>query len=224
MRKLVSGAAYPTNYRGQVIRLAQITTQVIADSSSVTRYFAAEETDWQNNHYRPWLKIDEAIHRYRSLQVDRCTIKLVNSPELEVMLVEERWEGAAVRVLDFFTNIDGEGNVDACELVRGVLGERSADEAWISWPVLPDWDAQSIEAPARNYGVDCSWRFKANECGYPGTDYMTCAKTFADCTLRAQTHRFNGFVQITRALKKIYPPDRSNEPSDRNTRHRYEVY
>jgi hypothetical protein len=200
----VSGNDYPINYRGQVIRLAEITTTRIADGVKVTHYFATEETDYAGQHYVPWLVMDEAIHRYRSLQVDDTSIKLVNvDAAMEALLWAERWEGAETRLLDYFTNL-GEGLTDACELLRGVLTERQANEREITWRVIPSWDPSSIQAPPRSFTRPCSWKFKSASCGYVSAE-TTCDKTLATCTLRGQQHRFNGFLQANAYLSHTYP-------------------
>ena len=201
-RKCVSGADYPTAYRGQVVRLAEITTDV------ATHYFAEEETDYAGNHYLPGLIVPEAIHRYRSLQADSASIALANTLALEALLFAEKWDGAAVRILDYFTAL-GEGLTDACELIRGLLNNREANQQLISWTIIPAWDAQQIQAPARDFSRTCSWRFNYPagtdlRCGYPGSGYTSCDKTFAACTARGQTHRFNGFLQVNATLETLY--------------------
>ncbi len=197
-RKLVSGADYPTAYRGQVIRLAEIATDV------QTHYYAEEETDYAGNHYLPGLIVPEAIHRYRSLQSDSAAIALANTPALEALLFAEKWEGAAVRLLEYFTALP-EGRTDACELIRGLLNNRQAPERLINWTIIPASDPQNLEAPDRCFSRTCTERFKSDRCGYTG-ELTTCSKTYAACTTRGRTHRFNGFLQVTATLEKIYTP------------------
>jgi hypothetical protein len=213
-RKCVSGAEYPTNYRGEKIRLAQITTIRLSDGQPIYRYFATKETDYAGEHYLPWLVMDQPIHLYRSLQVDAGAIKLQNTDgQLEAMIVVERWEGAAVRILDYFTGL-GEGLTDAVELIRGVLSNRQAGYTMMAWDIVPDWDPGTLEGPPRNYSRTCTWRFKSNQCGYVGAE-TTCAKTYAACTAHAQTHRFNGFLQVNATLEKVYTPPPAPAPPRR---------
>jgi hypothetical protein len=205
-RKCVSGADYPVNYRGEKIRLAQITTIRLSDGQPVNHYFAAKETDYAGEHYLPWLVMDQAIHLYRSLQVDAGAIKLQNTDgQLEAMITAERWEGAAVRILDYFTGL-GEGLTDAVELIRGVLSNRQADYTTMAWDIVPSWDPGTLEGPPRNYSRTCTWRFKSNQCGYTTGGETTCDKTLATCTLRGRAHRFNGFLQVNATLEKVYTP------------------
>lgn len=207
-RKCVSGADYPTAYRGQVIRLAEITTDV------ATHYYAEEETDYAGNHYLPGLIVPEAIHRYRSLQSDSASIALANTPALEALLFAEKWEGAAVRLLEYFTAL-GEGLTDACELIRGLLNQRQANERLITWAIIPASDPQNLEAPARSFSRTCTWRFKDDRCGYAG-GLGTCDKTWAQCTTRGRTHRFNGFLQVTATLERTYErPERTRPGRER---------
>jgi hypothetical protein len=204
-RKLVSGADYPTNYRGQVIRLAQVTAQVISTGLPVTHYFAAEETDYAAHHYLPWLVVDEAIQRYRSLQADSAVLKLQNiDGQLEVLLALERWEGALVRILDYFTGL-GEGVTDAVELIRGLLNERQADERATTWDIVPLWDATAIAVPPRKFSRTCTLRYKSEQCGSSSGE-PTCDKTRTACLVRGATGRFNGFLQINATLEEVYRP------------------
>jgi len=210
----VSGADYPTNYRGEKIRLAQITTIRLSDGQPVYHYFAAKETDYAGEHYLPWLVMDQAVHLYRSLQVDAGAIKLQNTDgQLQAMIVAERWEGAAVRTLDYFTAL-GEGLTDAAEVIRGVLNNRQAGYTTMTWDIVPSWDPGTIEAPPRNYSRACTWRFKSNQCGYVGPE-TTCAKTYAACTAHGQAHRFNGFLQVNATLEKVYTPPPAPTPPRR---------
>ena len=203
-RKLTDERDYPTAYRGQVIRLAEVTVQKIADLSWVTHYFATEETDWAGNHYLPGLVVDQAIQYYRSQQADAGSLKLQNvDGSLETLLASERWQGGRVRMLEYFTALP-EGQTGCCELIRGLLGPREADENFASWSIIPGWDPQAIAAPARVFSRPCTWRFKSNQCGYSG-GLTTCPHTYAACTTRGQTHRFNGFLQVNSTLEKVYP-------------------
>jgi phage-related protein len=206
MRTLVSGNPYPVSYRGQVVRLAQIITDI------QTHYFGSEETDYDGHHYRPWLIMEEPIHRYRSLQVDSGSLKLQNvTGELETLLAAENWEGAKVRILDYFTALPG-GVTDCCELLRGVLTEMNADQHEASWQIVPEWDPGTIEGPPRSFGRNCSWRYKSPECGSTSSE-TTCDKTWAACAVRVATPRFNGFLQISTSLEQLYPPSSSvNQP------------
>jgi hypothetical protein len=204
-RKCISGADYPTAYRGQVIRLAEITTDV------ATHYFAEEETDYAGNHYLPGLIVPEAIHHYRSLQADSASIALANTPALEALLFAEKWEGAAVRLLDYFTALP-EGRTDACELIRGLLNQRQAPERLISWTIIPASDPQNLEAPGQNFSRTCTWRFKDDRCGYTTGGLTTCSKTYAACTTRGRTHRFNGFLQVNATLERTYERPEAARP------------
>jgi hypothetical protein len=217
-RKMISGNAYPVQYRGQLIKLAIITTDAAA------HYFAAEETDYAGNHYLPWLVIEQPIHRYRSLQADSATISLQNADgELEILMAAERFEGAGIVLLDLFTELTGIGGglPDACELLHGILNgginnSGMANGAVASWNIVPAYDPTTIGAPPRIYATDCSNRFRKPMCGYtagvdpndPGTGlpYVICTKDFAACTARGRTHRYTGFVHVTLTTTAVYPP------------------
>ena len=199
MRTTVGGSAYPVAYRGEVIRLAQITTDL------ATHYFATAETDFDGQHYLPWLIIDEAIHYYRSFQADSAAIKLQNvDGQVETLLAAEEFSGAKIILYDYFTGL-GDGWTEVVELIRGVLSECQADEKTCGWQIVPTWDPASIEAPIRTIEHSCPWKYNSPECGHTGAP-STCDKTYATCNVTmANAHRFGGFIQITATLQALYP-------------------
>lgn len=208
MRNTVGGSAYPVGYRGQVIRLAQITTDV------QTHYFATEETDFDAHHYRPWLIIDEPIHYYRSFQANTAALKLQNvDGQLEDLLAAEKFSGAAVILYDYLTGL-GAGWTEVIELIRGVLSERRGNPRTCGWQIVPKWDPGTVETPLRTISRDCPWKFKTNECGYAGAE-TTCDKTYDTCkNTMFNEHRFAGCIQITAALQQLYPPVAGGQPAD----------
>lgn len=195
-RTCLSGAAWPLAYRGQVLRLAQIYTDV------ATHYFGEDETDYAGHHYLPGLIVNQPVHRYRSLQSDRGGIALANTLALEALLFAEKWDGALVIILECFTAL--EPAADACEIARGLLTNRQASDNLITWDMIPVWDPQQVSAPPRNFSRTCTWRFKSDPCGYTSTE-TDCDKTFARCTVLARTFRFNGFLQVNSTLESTYP-------------------
>ena len=215
MRKLVSGAAYPTDYRGPTVRVVQISTDV------QTHYLGEREVFWNGNSYKPWLVVDQAIQRFRSLQVDAATVKLQNADgQLEALIFAEKFEGASVRVLDILTALNP---VDAMELIRGVMTDRSSNQQSSEWQIVPIWDPGTVESPRRVYSRTCTFRFKGAECGYvdgvdpddPGTGlpFVVCPKDFAACQARGRAHRYPGFIHITRELQQVFPPRIATEDS-----------
>ena len=205
MRTTVGGTPYPVAYRGEIVRLAQITTNV------QTHYFATSETDFDGQHYRDWLIIDEPIHYYRSFQADSAAIKLQNvDGQLEALLAAENFEGAAVILYDYFTGL-GDGWTEAVELIRGLLSGRRSSSLTAAWDIVPTWDPASIEAPIRTVSHSCPWKYNSPECGHVGAP-ATCDKTYATCNVTmSNAHRFGGFLQITAALQQLYPPASPNQ-------------
>ncbi len=67
-------------------------------------------------------------------------------------------------------------------------------------------DPTARRIPERVYSQLCTWKFKSTECGYTGSEFTVCNKTFANCTARARTHSFNGFIHLTRDLAEQVPP------------------
>ncbi len=207
-RKLTGGGAFPSNYRGRLIRLAQVTTDV------TTHYFAAASLNFGGNLYKTWLTADEPIRRFRSLRVDAATLKLQNADkQMEALIFAEKFEGAAVKIFDLLYDL---ATPDTVELIRGVLTDREMREAAVEWSIVPTWDSTTIDVPRRVYSRTCTFRFKAAECGYvdgvhaddPGTmlPFVSCPKDFAACTARERTARFPGFIHITNDLERVFPP------------------
>ncbi len=217
-RKLVNGADFPSGYRGRLIRLAEVTTEV------GTHYFATERVSFGGNLHEPWLVANEAIRRHRSLQVDSAVLSLQNADrQMEALIFSEQFEGAKVKLLDLLYDLDP---ANALELVRGVLSDREMAEATVEWSIVPTWDATSVEAPRRVFSRTCTFRFKGAECGYvdgvdpddPGTGlpFLVCPKDFAACQARGRAHRYPGFIHITRELQQVYPPRSRDEIEDGN--------
>ena len=207
-RKLVSGAAFPRNYRGRTVRLAQITT------NGRTHYFSTEPVTYDGNTYQDWLVMDAPLRRFRSLRVDSASLKLQNADgQLEALVFAQEFEGAEVRVLELLDDLTP--TKDALELVRGVLADRAANQQFIEWSIVPAWDPVTVAAPGRVFSRTCTFRFKAPECGYrdgvsphdpaTGQPYLACPKDFAACQARGRRHRFPGFIHITRKLEQVYP-------------------
>jgi phage-related protein len=208
MRLMQSGDFYPAGYQGAVVRLVEIIT------NAATHYFGEQEVTYNGNTYSAFLIADSPYKRYRSLQADAGDIKLANTDDaMEALLTSEQFEGAKCKLLEYFPDLD---TPDACELGRGVLSEQAAGEDVVTWRMIPEFDFTGIAAPDRTFSTTCTWRFKSDPCGYQdGVDpddpetslpFVACSKDFAACTARGRTHRFNGFIQITRTLTAVYPP------------------
>lgn len=196
MRKLLSGADWPTDYHGAIIHLVEIATDI-----QIHYWSTAAVASHGGHAYAAWFVFDEPIHRYRSLEADYGSVKLQNTDgQMEGFIFAEKFDGAAVRILRYFVDLN-----DAGELLRGLLTERQANEREISWRVIPTWDPNQIDGPPRNYARSCTWRFKSDQCGYTTGGLTTCDKDYASCTARGQTHRFNGFLQVSADLAAVYP-------------------
>ena len=160
------------------------------------------------NDYTPKLTFDDTITHHRSLALDTATVAVENaSLYFTDLLKTVTLEGATATLRRFYAEADEavtifQGKVSACRIER-----RRADISLMS-----GLDPTAQKVPERFYSSLCDWKFKSTECGYTGSAFTVCNKTFADCTARAQTHRFNGFIHLTRDLAEQVPPAPVAEP------------
>lgn len=71
-----------------------------------------------------------------------------------------------------------------------------SDQNSAEFTLMPKIDVLSITLPKRVYSrMICGWVFKSTECGYAGADTV-CAKTKADCKLKANYVRFGAFPSV----------------------------
>lgn len=204
-RKLQSGADYPTGYLGVLTHLVQIMTDTAAC------YFGTRVASYGGHSYSAYLIFDSPVRRYRSLQSDVADVKLANTDGIvEALLLAERFEGAKCTLLEYFPDLE---TPDAAELVRGVLSEQQAGEDVVSWRLIPEYDFSAIALPERDFATTCSWRYKSAPCGSTSGE-ATCPKDYDSCKARGATHRFNGFIQITAPLVRLYPPTPPRPPAE----------
>jgi phage-related protein len=202
-RKLQSGADYPTGYLGALVHLVQVTTD------TATHYFGTRAVTYDGHDYSSYLIFDSPVRRYRSLQADVAELKLANTDGVvEALLNAERFEGAKCILLEYFPDLV---SPDAAELLRGVLSEQQAGEDVVSWRLIPEYDFAAIVLPERQFATTCSWRYKSPPCGSASGE-TSCPKDYAACVVRGATHRFNGFIQITTQLVRLYPPTPPRPP------------
>ncbi len=173
-------------------------------------FFADQTLRFGGNDYVPRLAFSDTIKHSRSLQLDRAVVAVENASLFVSDLLETvTFEGATATLRRLYAEADEavaifDGQIASCRIERG-----KAEIVLTS-----GLDPTARKAPERFYSGQCTWRFLSTECGYVGTEFTVCNKTVADCTARAQMHRFNGFVHLTRDLQQQVPPVPPPDPVD----------
>ena len=171
-------------------------------------YFADMTMRFAGNDYLPRLTFEDSLTQHRSLQLDRAVVVVENASLYFTELMKTvTLDGATAKLQRLYSEADEvvvifDGRVASCRIER-----RHAELVLIS-----GLDPTARRIPERVYSQQCTWKFKSAECGYTGTEFTVCNKTFADCTARAQTHRFNGFIHLTRELTEQVPPVPAPQP------------
>jgi len=180
-------------YAGPLIWLAEITTP------TQTHYFGDDEVKFAGQTYKPYLRVSSGVRLSRGLQVNSAEIELI-ATDLYVanLLQSEQFEGAKCVLKALLLGLE-----ESFEVIRGRLTDQELRDDAVSFRLVSEPDYSTIDAQARNYAQLCTWRFKSAQCGYSGSE-TACNKTFARCQELAQTHRFNGFPSVTKALQEIY--------------------
>jgi hypothetical protein len=97
-------------------------------------------------------------------------------------------------------------------LFRGRVGEIGVDERAASLTLITEFDPLASRIPPRQYSALCAWNFMDSNCGYvPNEDpldpltaipFISCPKDFTSCEQRGRTHRFPGFLHLTREVSE----------------------
>jgi hypothetical protein len=144
--------------------------------------------------YSPWLLSAGPLRLSRSLATDAGDIRVQNisgdtlKRDLANAISSREFEGAFA-VLRLWSL----GLSAAVLEFDAFLTEPTFDESAGSFRVLQLLDPSSVEAPARVYSEQCTWRYKSPECGSTGSA-AACPKDLASCkdATRAASERFNG--------------------------------
>ena len=175
-------------------------------------YFADMTLTFAGNAYLTRLTFEDSLTQHRSLQLDRATVVVENTELYFTELMKTvTLDGATAKLRRLYAEADEavvifDGRVASCRIER-----RRAELALIS-----GLDPTARRVPERVYSQHGTWKFKSTQCGYTGSEFTVCDKTFANCTARAQTHRFNGFIHLTHELTEQVPPVPPPDPVDPN--------
>lgn len=173
-------------------------------------YFADTTLRFDANDYLPRLSFEDSIQQHRSLQLDRATVVVENGSLFWTELMKTvTLEGATATISRLYSEAD-----EAVAIFTGSIASCRIEQRRAELAIVSGLDPTARRIPERVYSPHCTWKFKSAECGYVGTEFTVCNKSFADCTARAQTHRFNGFIHLTRELTEQTSPAPTPDPVD----------
>lgn len=161
-----------------------------------------ESFTFDGGTWLPYLLWDGAIRLTRGMEIDGGAVRLSNIDLTIAQNIRDTdFEGAIATLSAFYLEAN-----EAHPMFEGRITSALVVEASAEFKLAGFLEPTAISLPRRFIDPLCQWRFKSTECGYVGAETV-CNKTFADCTTRAQTHRFSGFVHITQALTdSVEPP------------------
>ena len=182
------------------------------DVAGTLYYWADESLSFGGNTYGANLIVDDAVRNRRSLQLDTAAVTVQNVTLFASELLKTEFlPGSKATLRRLFLEAE-----EAVTIFEGLVGAAEIDEPDMQLRLVSALDPTAARAPERFYSNLCTWKFKSPECGYVGA-LQTCNKTFADCVVRVQEHRFNAFVHITRELTQSVPPATEPPPVDPRT-------
>ena len=181
---------------------------VVAGAQSF--YFADMTLTFGGNDYLPRLTFEDSLTQHRSLQLDRATVVVENGSLYFTELMKTvTLDGATATLRRLYSEAD-----EAVTIFGGSIASVRIERRRAELVMTSGLDPTARRIPERVYSQLCTWKFKSLECGYTGSEFTVCNKSFADCTARAQTHRFNGFIHLTRDLAEQVPPVPPPDPVD----------
>lgn len=168
-----------------------------------------ESYTFEGATWLPYLLWDSAVRYTRGLEVDGGIVRLSNIDRTLAQNIRDTdFEGATAQLRKFF--LDAE---EAVVIFEGRIYQAEITENAAEFRLGIEFEPTAFEFPKRDYNALCPWKFKGAECGYqdgvdpndPGTGqpFQTCPKDFAACTARGRTHRFGGFIHVTREVTEV---------------------
>lgn len=162
-----------------------------------TTYYFAESRQTIGGHlYLPYLGVETGPRFTRSITGKTCRLRLDNIDLATAAVLKAQRDviqGAPAALVEYFLEAAQE-----VAIMTGTIGELTSDEQNAAL-TINGVELATSQTPMRVYANLCTEKFKNAACGYVGAS-ATCDKTFAACTGFGRTHRFNGFLQLTRDL------------------------
>ena len=186
-------------------------------------YFAEDQVVFQGNTYKPHLILESPIRYSQRLQLEPVQVRLQNIDLQTASLLKTQQtnlQGVEATVQRLFLPVN-----EAVILLRGRIGEVELDERTAGLTLEGDLDPTASRIPARKYSPACAWDFKDSNCGYvggvdpndpaTGQPFAVCPKDFLSCQARGRSHRFSGFLHITRDLTEAIEGQAKTPEQDR---------
>jgi hypothetical protein len=179
-----------------------------------TYRFSEEGFTFDGSVYLPRLEFDDGISYQEEVGVQPFSIRISNiSLETSTLLQTEQPAlfGIEVTLKRAFLEAN-----EAVLLLSGRIAAVELDQFTASFSIVPELDPASVYVPIRKYGPTCSFDFKGFGCDYvdgvdpddptTGLPFVVCPKTLLACIDRGRSHRFPGFLHITRILEATLTP------------------
>ena len=176
---------------------------------STVLLYAEDDLTFDGDTYIGLLRAVSGFQVRRSMTVGSGELSLSNVDlTIAKLTAAKAFDGATVLVRQLLLNIG-----TTVEVTQGVLTDEEEGEESVSFQVVDRFDPAAATVPARIYSNLCSHIYKDDECGSV-SGLTTCSKTFAECTARAATERFNGFPTVNRKGLKIISTINRPYPGD----------
>jgi hypothetical protein len=181
---------------------AQPSTRVIHllrfTAGATTYYFSSVPLPFDGHAYLPYLVIEQGPRYTRKITGRTCRVAL-NNVDLAMRQVMKTQrdviQGCTAVLSEFWLEANGE-----FVIARGELSAPEVDENRVAL-TINGIELNTVETPVRPVSQDCTWIYKSADCGSASGE-TSCDKSFANCTVRAATARFNGFLHLTRTLSE----------------------
>lgn len=168
--------------------------------AGTTHYWAEQKITFGGNAYTAHLRLEDAIRQRLALELDSAQATIINVDRtVRDLIAGAQIQGGTGVLRRFYPTAN-----EAMVVFDGVIADADVGEEVGQIRLAANLDPAARRLPIRGHALLCTWRFKSAECGFVGA-LTTCTKTFAQCTERAQTHRFNGFLQLDQDLQESVP-------------------
>lgn len=175
-----------------------------------TYRFSEDILSYQGNAYAGGLRLKAPIRYSEQLRSDPVGVSLQNvSLEIASLL---QAEGSSIQGQEANLERLYMDSGETLLLFRGRIGGIDMDETEFTLELITEFDPLASRVPTRQYSALCSWNFMDSNCGYdPETDsldpetataFLACPKNFSSCQARGRSHRYSGFLHLTRDVSE----------------------